>query len=210
MDQVRNASNRGSIGLELFFSSNIAIAKFFALSLVRDYLVSCNTNDINSESIQIIKDSVLNFLMNIFKVSNENLDKFIINNLVSIVTLCIKIDYPEKWPSAFNDLLLFQDSSKGIEFIINVLFEFDIEVVEYKLERSQKEMAHNTVIKDRMRDDGVVEKLVDFLCLSAITTRQYMLMDLSCKSLKTLSKLIVWIDISLTINKALPTIYQCL
>ena len=148
--------------------------------------------------------------MNIFKVSNENLDKFIINNLVSIVTLCIKIDYPEKWPSAFNDLLLFQDSSKGIEFIINVLFEFDIEVVEYKLERSQKEMAHNTVIKDRMRDDGVVEKLVDFLCLSAITTRQYMLMDLSCKSLKTLSKLIVWIDISLTINKALPTIYQCL
>ena len=45
LNELRSAPNRWSIGLELFLSADSTVAKFFGLSLVRDYLAG-SRNDV--------------------------------------------------------------------------------------------------------------------------------------------------------------------
>jgi len=65
----------------------------------------------------------------------ENINKlcqvesFLLNNLISIIVHAIKREYPEVWPSAFNDLLLFgKENLTTLNFVIRTLFEIDTEV----------------------------------------------------------------------------------
>ena len=55
-------------------------------------------------------------------MSSWPIDRFVVNNLVSIITLCIKLDCPEAWPNAFNDLLqLASDGNvNGLDFVSHI------------------------------------------------------------------------------------------
>lgn len=110
-EQVRTSPDRWSVGLRLFFEAGGPLARFFGLSLVRDYLSTVNRAEAPQEEAQKqIRETMFIFVRSSIEQSigarTWQLDRYIVNNLVSIITLCIKINCPENWPNAFSDLLL--------------------------------------------------------------------------------------------------------
>lgn len=80
----------------------------------------------------------------------------------------------------------------------------------YNLDRSPEEIAHNTLIKDTIRDKNIAHDLVVFLCNSALSIRESNV-NLSKKCFRALAELIGWIDLSLILQTpALSIIYNAM
>ncbi len=147
----------------------------------------------------------------LLKILSENISvpNYIINNVASIVTLSIKNDYPELWPTAFVELLQLgsNHSFNGVEVVIRVLNDLDHEVVMFNEGRTKSEIAHNVLIKDTMRQTNAIKDIVVFLCSWATTALSAGNKDLSERALLCLAEFIGWIDIYLVLSEALPTVY---
>ena len=201
------APDRWSVGLKLFFEGRSELSNFFGLSLVRDFLSSASYPTSASYAahaqspIQVynsIRDAI--WAWTIGNLSQRTpIPFFILNNLVTVLTLLIKLQFPESWPTAFSDLLeVGRGSTTGLDLAVRVICDLEVEVVMFSEGRGKAEIAHNVLIKDAMRanEDSIVRRLVDFLCQSAASVRSTNV-DLSERCLRCLAELIGWVDISL-------------
>lgn len=216
LDQLNAAPDRWSIGLRLFFESNDGISKFYGLRLVRDFLSSSSLSSVAPEIRSQIKNSLMVFIQDSLK-TDRILELFIKNSLVTIVTLCIKFDFPELWPTAFVDILSLArigssafSSVAGLDIAVGILSELDVEVVAYNIDRTQEEVAHNIVVKDALRDGPLCKEVMTFLCSSVVSSRQEGHVEMSEKCLRVLAQMIGWTDVNLTVSCALSTVYQAL
>ena len=178
LDHIRTTPDRWSTGLKLFFEAQGDISKFFGLTLVRDYLSSSSSSSASSTSTssskgtavgsdegsnepqapirKAIRDAVMGWSGVVSSGSSSTIPPFLLNNVVSILTLCIKLDYPEHWPTAFEDVLtLATRGYAGLDLVVRLLVEMGVEIVEFNVYRSPREIAHNVVIKDAMRQVGL-------------------------------------------------------
>lgn len=223
LDDLRRNPDQWSIGLSLFYESEGQISKFFGLSLVREYMsVLCKSNLTNQKSCHAIREAMMSWTRQAISMLNSNIPNYIINNVVSILTLCLKRDYPENWPDAFADILKLScwhpqalevsvytpEEVVGADYITRIILELDTEVVIFNEQRTREEVAHNMIIKDAMRECGIINSIVDFLCKSVSCARNSTAgSDISVRCLDILSTLIGWIDINIVTYSALPTIY---
>ena len=125
LDELRVNSNCWQVGLEIFTSSNNPTAIFFGLSLIREYLAKHSST---SEARLQIRTVVMQWLNSVVVLNTEqNPDRtssFIVNNIISILTLLVKSDFPEKWPEAFSDILSYGVlNAKGLDIFTGVLVE---------------------------------------------------------------------------------------
>jgi hypothetical protein len=108
LDHIRQQSDCWQIGLNMFFQSVNIVVQFYGLSIVREYLayhaVSLPSSFDIKSNCQHIRDGIMNYITGITE-QNISINPSLLNNLVSVVTLLIKIDYPEIWSTAFDDLL---------------------------------------------------------------------------------------------------------
>lgn len=170
-----------------------------------------------------IRESILSWLHSYFEHISSgstqnnpylNIPPYLLSNIVFIYTLLIKIDYPERWPSAFNDLLYFGHKyavKDSIFFITKVLTELEAEVVVFNENRNKEEVAHNTEIKDVMRSTEVMPRIVNFLSQTILISLNTPSSDselVAHACLMCLSELIGWIDLNLVINESLNVIYM--
>lgn len=214
---MRASPDRWSVGLRLFFESTGSVARFFGLSLVRDFLSLASRKDpeVDIQVCQHIRESMFRFVHSVLDQSNTGLqlDRYIVNNLISILALCIVLEYPDRWPSAVDDLLALgsgENNVNGLTFVVAVLSELNLEIVEFNSERSSHELQRNMAVKDRIRETVTADSLVQFLCATAMGARQFGAPDLSSASLRALAQFIGWFNVQLVVEKALPTIYQCI
>lgn len=210
-EQIKNDSNKWNIGLELFYSSSSDVAKLFGLTLIRDYLRSYTNSTYSNERLNI-RQSILNWVQQSFKILPK-IEAYVINNIASILTLCIKCDFPENWPNAFEDILQLSELGWiGIDLCVRIIADLDVEVVMFSESRSQEEINHNRTIKDAMRLGTILYNIVNLLTSSAaqsIHKDEYITIGELC--LNTLATMIGWIDINLIVNdNILPQIYQFL
>ena len=201
------APDRWSVGLKLFFEGRSELSRFFGLSLVRDFLSSafCPSSAsyaAHAQSPILVYNSIRDAIW-AWTVGNLSqrtpIPLFILNNLVTVLTLLIKLQFPESWPTAFSDLLeVGSGSTTGLDLAVRVICDLEVEVVMYSEGRGKAEIAHNVLIKDAMRanENSIVRRLVDFLCQSAASVRGANV-DLSERCLRCLAELIGWVDISL-------------
>ena len=115
------------------------------------------------------------------------------------MALLIKLLFPESWPSAFSDFLAVgRESTAGLDLVVRVICDLEVEVVMFSEGRGKQEVIHNVLIKDAMRanENSIVKQLVEFLCQSAASVRSSNV-ELSERCLRCLAELIGWIDISL-------------
>lgn len=69
-----------------------------------------------------------------------------------VLSLLVKSDYPEHWPTAFVDVFaLLQRGEALVDVVLRCLTAVDDEVVVYRDDRKADEVAHNTLIKDTLR-----------------------------------------------------------
>jgi exportin-T len=209
LDQLRASPERWQYGLQLFFEGQAPVSKFFGLRLVRHYFeaygMACDLRIRNQ-----VRMSLMQWLQGALG-SNTTIEAYIRNIATSVLTLCIKFDFPEHWSTAFDDILaLGEMSPQGTEVVCELLMEFDVEVVTFHEDRSRDEWTHNTAIKDTMRAQKITDKLVSFLFNKTISCKGTNGL-LSNMCLKSLAPIIKWCDISLLISKdALNLLYLAL
>lgn len=206
----------------MFLETENEMGRFFGLSLVRDWMqcelaqsVSAPTISTAREQIRRTMMSWLNeLLQQITKSATTNIASsvpyYLLSNAVSVVTLSIKFDFPAFWPTAFTELLQlgYTYGIPGIDLVVRVMKELEVEVVMFSESRSKAEIAQNTVVKDAMRESTIVREIVSFLCQSTQHTLAAQRADICSACLHSLAELIAWIDISLVVQEALPVIYQ--
>lgn len=203
LDTLRASDDRWDVGLQLFFKGSNETAKFFGLSLVRDYLDST----VSLERRRTIRDAMLEWINTMVVIpeteqgtnsshggtkQTNRLPVFLVNNVASVVTLCVKYDYPEVWPEAFDEIIKLGNSCiSGLDMTVRILIDLDVEVVTAWHEggsaassagattQSQQgassakrhELSHNTAIKDAMRAGDITRQIVVLLCKSAVYLR---------------------------------------
>mmetsp|Transcript_17919 Transcript_17919/g.29970 ORF Transcript_17919/g.29970 Transcript_17919/m.29970 type:complete len:1075 (-) Transcript_17919:108-3332(-) len=206
IDQLRLEPERWSYGMKFFFESSEPMVRIFGLNLVRDFLMKVPVG--TSESVQerqYIRETFLSYIKQTYEACTEEV--YIVNNVANVMALVIKHDFPEVWPIAFDDLLSFGAlGSAGVTVAVRVLAELDFEVVMFSESRTPDEIRHNSIVKDAMRP--LMGTIVQFLTNSAFS-EGIVGGQLSALCLNTLSELIGWVDITLTVNdQVLPQIYE--
>ncbi len=244
LDALRTSDNRWDVGLQLFYKAGTDTAKFFGLSLVREYMDS----SVPVETRKTIREAMMDWVKT-YIIVPETQEKavgmtsrppvYLINNVVTIVTLCVKHDFPELWPSAFDEILqLGKSCVSGLDFTVRILSDLDVEVVtsfadggtavssaaptelSTSARRHKDELLHNMAIKDAMRAGDITRNIVHLLCNSAVYLRSNAVMQqrhgrgtcnaLSRRCLRCMSLFIGWIDVNLVISETLTTLYQSL
>lgn len=221
LNELRSASNRWSIGLELFMAGGTTVVKFFGLSLVRDYLAGSRDEIPVGNRLQI-RQVMLNWLASTCSVEASQsqtqpsaIPVYVQNNIATVLVRSLKLDFPSEWPTAFVDILsLSKMGMLGFAVAVRVLIDLDVEVIVYDERRTSEEVTHNSLIKDTMREQNILKDIVEFLCQS---TRQLMQSQnskdgkLTRRCLHALSTMIGWIDVGLIANKdTLGLLYDCL
>lgn len=206
LERVKALPDCHSLALQMLSGgSGTTLHLLFALHLLRSHLGSEHHSP---ESRLLVRQTLLHRLPDLLA-----LDVAVVNNLANVLTMCIKLDYPELWPEAFDHLLSIAPLSlAGTSLMVRVLAELELEVVVFDERRSAAEIAHNRVVKDEMRrgEPSAVARIVAFLCETAAASRQPM-PALSVRCLEALVEFIGWIDIGLVVNDTvLPFLYQCL
>lgn len=184
LDLLRQAPERWEIGLKLFFGGSSETSRFFGLTLVRSTI----TRDLSLDVKKTIRETLMNWIHSAMQVQDSNggadfagtrnrchvgkLPAYLLNNLVTVLTLCVKVEYPSSWPDAFDQLLQFGSTNfAGLDFSVRLLTDLDREVVTFEHGRSADEIARNAAIKDAMRANGTTGDVVKLLCSSAIFLR---------------------------------------
>ena len=202
LDTLRVSDDRWDIGLQLFFKGSSDTAKFFGLSMVRDYLDS----RVPVERRKTIRDAMMEWVKTVIVPQPPGAGPgkdgrppvYLVNNVASVITLCVKHDYPEVWPEAFDEIMQLGNSCiAGLDMTVRILTDLDVEVVTAFVEGGtaassadasasssggggnggngtslrQKEMSHNMAVKDAMRNSDVTRSIVNVLSKSAVYLR---------------------------------------
>jgi hypothetical protein len=204
--------------LRLFLDTSNEMARFFGLSLVRDWMQSALPNAAQSASYEVerrqIRTTMLSWLSQLLQNMTSNGSAttpfFLLSNAISVVTLSVKYDFPTHWPGAFAELLQlgYTYGIPGIDVVVKVFKELEVEVVLFSETRSKAEILTNTAVKDAMRESSAMQDIVTFLCNSAQHTQSVQRFEVCAACLHSLAELIAWIDTTLVIERALPTVYQ--
>lgn len=193
--------------------------KLFGVSLIRDTFLS--GRPIASEESISLRQTVMGLIDSTFRpggASATGLQTFVVNNLVHILSLCIKRDYPERWSTAFDDILRLGQGLGwiGVDLVVKIMTELEVEVVVFHEDRTKDEITHNTLIKDTMRATAVIPNILTFLrdaiqsavhCLAQATTSPQTAAEVagvSSRALNCLAQLIGWIDINLVVSELYP------
>jgi hypothetical protein len=178
------------IGVKLFFESKDESSKFFGLSLLRDSLslvasFSSSLNISDSSAVAdraLVRQTLLSFLDNSV-VTSVSLPSYYLNSILTIITLCLKVDFPERWLNGFDEIIGISKKHglRSADIFLGIMREFEIEVVAFTEARLKEEVNHNTLIKDIMRgartgsretatstapqeDATIVMMIVEYLC----------------------------------------------
>lgn len=218
LDQLRLTDDRWSVGLRLFTDAENDIARFFGLSLLRDWMQTVLVRHLAQDEAyalatrSIIRSAIYDWIVQAIAISDNQgsvTPVYILNNAISILTLSIKCDYPGVWPSAFSDVLRlgYSAGDPGVDLVTRVLRELEVEVVMFAEHRSRGEVVLGVRVKDAMRDSGTTRELLLFLAWATRRCSPHR-PDLGASCLLCAAELIGWVDVQLVVQEVLPTVYE--
>eukprot|EP00002_Diphylleia_rotans_P037821 TRINITY_DN849_c0_g9_i1.p1 TRINITY_DN849_c0_g9~~TRINITY_DN849_c0_g9_i1.p1 ORF type:complete len:702 (-),score=93.79 TRINITY_DN849_c0_g9_i1:1394-3499(-) len=206
--QVRQSDRLWEVAWSLFVdASNKHEIRFWALSELAQYLKEPSRYSSLAEDARII---VRRSLIRQLREIGAQDPPFIRNKFATVLVLVIKTDYPERWPTVFDEI--FESLNQGtdvIDLFLRILNIIDEEIVQFHIDRTPSEVAHNTLIKDTMRM-GVLANISSAV-FQLLVTYHSALPELAAASLKTFQKYIGWIEIHLTANdRMIPLFFSFL
>lgn len=182
--------------------------RLFGLTMIREHLIG---------GASVRNDYVATLRSTLFQLLSQELisltsSPFLLNNILLLVSLCIKRDYPEQWPTAFTDLLSLARSTgwNGVDMIARIINELEVEVVMFHEDRSRDEVKHNTLIKDTMRTTSAIPEITCFLRDAVHASVLQGHLPIGSRCLLCLSQLIGWIDIKLVLPELYPLLRELL
>ncbi|KAI8901283.1 armadillo-type protein [Globomyces pollinis-pini] len=122
---------------------------------------------------------------------------FLKNKLLVLIILLFKNEYPNNWNSFFDDLFsLIRSVNKesGYEAFLQLCIIIDEEVVCQYIQRDEKDLARNTLIKDAMRINAI--PLILDIWNNIFVTFHKTNTDLAVLCLKLFGLYVSWVDIN--------------
>lgn len=211
-EQVKNSPDGWQLCLNLFIKNppSVPEVRHFALQVVEETIRN-RFNTIDKTQQDLIKQTLWEWV----KTSLDSNEKpFIKNKLAQAIVQLFKNQYPENWPTFFDDLFGLVDVSMNtprsnviIDFFLRICSTIDEEVVSLLINRSDNELQKNTFIKDTMRE-GPVIKLVEYwfkILMDNCQTNP----SVANKCLNIIGQYVMWIDIKLIVTDTFMTaLYQ--
>eukprot|EP01132_Coremiostelium_polycephalum_P004280 gene4280-5354_t len=169
--------------------------KFFCFHVFQD-LILHKYEGLQVEEKNRLKTTLVNWLKTHLVTYNEDLA--IKNKYAQIVVLLFKQEYPESWPTFFNEFLsLLQLGPSAIDIFLRILKAIDEEVVSFDVHRTPAELAHNTLIKDTMRDGSMTDIVESWYKILMYYQSNPTLINMTLQNIKYY---VGWIDINLIVN----------
>lgn len=150
------------------------------------------------EEQQIFRQHLSHWMSTLF-MCNEPEKVFILNKTAQIMALVFVIDYPTRWPTFMTDLLsVLQMGPPAVNLYLRILLAIDTEVVDREVIHTQAETDRNTLIKDAMREQCVVDLTNSWY--NILVKYEKSNPELVCQCHEVIGAYIAWIDISLIAN----------
>ncbi|KAI8815711.1 armadillo-type protein [Fimicolochytrium jonesii] len=211
-EQLRASSDGWQVCLKLFVKAPRSSdhTRFFSLQILEDLLQN-RFGNLSSTQRATLRQQLWGHLK---EGMDRNEPAFIRNKFVQVLVLLFANEYPEEWPTFFDDLLSLVDASKGgprgsiiIDVFLRVSLAIDDEIANQLIARHASRVARNTLLKDVMRE-GAVAKLVaawgDILMSSYQNNP-----DVANACLQLFGRYVSWIDINLVANASfMSALYQ--
>jgi len=211
-EQIKSSNEGWQLCLNLFIKTpqSTPEVRYFALQVVEETIRS-RINILDKTQQDLIKQTLWEYTKTTLD-SNEK--PFLKNKLAQTIVQLFKIQYPENWPTFFDDLISLVDQSMNsprseiiIDFFLRICSTIDEEVVSLLINRSSNELQKNTFIKDTMRE-GAVIKLVDYwfkILMANCQTNP----AIANKCLNIIGQYVMWIDIKLIVTDTfMSALYQ--
>ncbi|TDH68260.1 hypothetical protein CCR75_008403 [Bremia lactucae] len=203
---IKSQADGWQAELQLFKQSEHEQVKFYALQALQETLV----NGIIDDVALAIRVEFFTWLQS-HVAYVENTAPYLKTKLAVVMTLLMKRDYPDRWPTAFAELLaLLPQGASIVEMYFRILLAINEEIVEFDAQRTPQEAAHNMKIKDAMREGSSMQESFDAIARVLVNADSSDVMrQLSASALETLKKYISWVDIGLVVNDTLwPVLIQ--
>ena len=152
-ERVKESENGWKDCAQLLVSDQQVIndqTKFFCMQIVESYIKNRYMKASQVEQ-DILKQFMSTWLhMQTTRKSSEK--NFITRKAAQLFSLVSFIDFPNRWPTFFNDLMSTITWSEGnADFYLKVLIAIDQEIVDRDLPRTQQEMNAVGFYKDSIR-----------------------------------------------------------
>ncbi|CAI5730624.1 unnamed protein product [Peronospora destructor] len=156
-------------------------------------------------ALQALQEALVNGVDDVMWIYMETKAPYLKTKLAVVITRLIKRDYPDRWPTAFMELLeLLPQGASIVEMYFRILLAINEEIVEFDAQRTQQEAAHNMKIKDAMREGSCMRESFDAIARVLVNADVSDVMrQLSASALETLKRYISWVDIGLVVNDTL-------
>uniref|UniRef100_M4BT63 Exportin-T n=1 Tax=Hyaloperonospora arabidopsidis (strain Emoy2) TaxID=559515 RepID=M4BT63_HYAAE len=197
---VKSQTDGWQAELQLFEHSEHEQVKFYALQALQESLV----NGVDDSVAMDVRSKLMMWLQN-HVAYVESKAPYLKTKLAVVIMLLIKRDYPERWLTAFSDLLaLLPQGASMVEMYFRILLAINEEIVEFEPQRTQQEAAHNMKIKDAMREGSCMRESFDVISRVLVNADASEVMrDLSASALEMLKCYVSWVDIGLVVNDTL-------
>ncbi|KAH7469096.1 Exportin-T [Phytophthora ramorum] len=197
---VKSRADGWRVELQLFEHSEHEQVKFYALQALQEALAGGVADDV----AVAVRVELLAWLQS-HVAYVESKAPYLKTKLAVVITLLIKRDYPDRWPTAFTELLaLLPQGASVVEMYFRILLAINEEIVEFDAQRTQQEAAHNMRIKDAMREGSCMRESFDAIARVLMNADASDVMrQLSASALDTLKRYISWVDIGLVVNDTL-------
>lgn len=171
--------------------------RFFCLQVIEHYL-RYRYREADIDDQQSVRSLICTCLQLMGNESNQDRN-FLRNKVAQITSLGFVTDYPHRWPSFFTDLIgILSPSAKAVDIYLRVLLSVDSEVVDREIVHTFEEIQRNTVIKDAMREQSVLQLTETWYTI--LTQFQSSNPEVTCMCLDVIGKYVSWIDINLIAN----------
>mmetsp|Transcript_3613 Transcript_3613/g.10404 ORF Transcript_3613/g.10404 Transcript_3613/m.10404 type:complete len:682 (-) Transcript_3613:1758-3803(-) len=179
--------------IEHFSGTQYSEVKFWCLQTMLETVKTYYHSMAISSRAQI-KQALLKWMS-----EETSLASFLKNKLAQILVYIVQVEYPEQWPSFFQDLLaLIHNGPHVVEMFCRILTAIDDDVISLDIPRSQEESRRSMHVKDAMRE----------LCIQELAEAWYHLVSmykdsqpmLAAMVLDSAKRYISWIDINLVAN----------
>jgi len=211
-EQIKNSNEGWQLCLNLFIKTPPSTneVRHFALQVVED-TIKTRSNILDKTQQDLIKQTLWEWVNTSLGTDEKS---FIKNKLAQTIVQIFKIQYPENWPTFFDDLVGLVDQAMNtprsdiiIDFFLRICSTIDEEVVSLLINRTDNELQKNTFIKDTMRE-GAVMKLVEYwfkILMANCQTNP----TIANKCLSIIGQYVMWIDIKLIVTDTfMSALYQ--
>jgi exportin-T len=157
------------------------------------YKLSTSQND------QEILRSFMSYWLQSQMSRKANEKNFLTKKAAQLFALVSLIDFPNRWPSFFADLIATCQWSIGnADFYLKLLMAIDCEVVDREIPRTQEEANLISFYKDAIREHSVSNLVESWYQLLKEHSNKNP--EITCQCLEVIGAYISWIEINLIVN----------